>query len=117
MSMSEHEETIPDAMARAVETLREVWGYPDFRPGQRDVVEAAVAGRDVLGVLPTGGGKSICFQVPALIDDGLTLVVSPLIALMEDQVAEMRARGVGGGLHNDGIAVRQVDPAGTGAEV
>src|SRR5690625_2436787 len=116
MSMSEHEETIPDAMARAVETLREVWGYPDFRPGQRDVVEAAVAGRDVLGVLPTGGGKSICFQVPALIDDGLTLVVSPLIALMEDQVAALRARGVEAAFINSGMSYRQIDQAWTDAE-
>ena len=116
MSMSEQEETIPDAMARAVETLREVWGYPDFRTGQRDVVEAAVAGRDVLGVLPTGGGKSICFQVPALIDDGLTLVVSPLIALMEDQVAALRARGVEAAFINSGMSYRQIDQAWTDAE-
>ena len=103
-------------MARAVEALRMIWGYPDFRPGQRDVVEAAVAGRDVLGVLPTGGGKSICFQVPALIDEGLTLVVSPLIALMEDQVAALRARGVEAAFINSGLSYRQIEQVWTDTE-
>lgn len=74
--------------------LQERFGYPAFRPGQREIVTAVHAGRDVLAVLPTGAGKSICFQVPALLADGPTLVVSPLIALMEDQVAALRRRGI-----------------------
>lgn len=74
--------------------LRRHWGHPDFRPAQQPVVEAMLAGRDVLAVLPTGGGKSVCFQVPALLAAGLTLVVSPLISLMEDQVAAAGRRGI-----------------------
>jgi len=78
----------------AREALRRTFGHPDFRPPQTRVVEAALADRDVLAVLPTGFGKSVCFQVPALIDGGTTLVVSPLISLIEDQVAGARARGI-----------------------
>ena len=73
--------------------LKSVFGYDDFRPGQAEVIEAVLAGRDVLAVMPTGRGKSLCYQLPALVDGGLTLVVSPLIALMRDQVgAAARAR-------------------------
>ena len=75
-------------------TLTAVWGYPDFRSPQRRAVLAPLSGRDCLAVLPTGGGKSLCFQVPALLLPGLTLVVSPLISLMQDQVRALRARGV-----------------------
>lgn len=81
----------------AREALRRHWGHADFRPAQLPVVRAMLAGRDVLAVLPTGGGKSVCFQVPALVSGGLTLVVSPLISLMEDQVAGARRRGVAAG--------------------
>lgn len=84
----------PPGMAQARRLLRQRWGHPDFRPGQRPVVRAMLAGRDVLAVLPTGGGKSVCFQVPALAAGGLTLVVSPLISLMEDQVAGALRRDV-----------------------
>ncbi|MEM6489066.1 MAG: DNA helicase RecQ [Pseudomonadota bacterium] len=75
-------------------TLAEVFGFADFRPGQREIVDAMTAGRDVLAIMPTGGGKSLCYQLPALVEGGLTLVVSPLIALMEDQVSGLRAAGV-----------------------
>ncbi len=78
--------------ARAV--LNQVFGYDDFRPGQREIVEAVLAGEDVFAVMPTGSGKSMCYQLPALVDGGLTVVVSPLIALMRDQVRQMRALGV-----------------------
>jgi ATP-dependent DNA helicase RecQ len=74
--------------------LSERWGYREFRYYQRRVVVAALQGRDCLAVLPTGGGKSLCYQVPALTLSGITVVVSPLISLMEDQVAGLRARGV-----------------------
>src|SRR5256885_4462563 len=73
-------------MDRAERTLTEVFGLAAFRPGQADVVAAMLAGRDVLSVAPTGSGKSISYWVPAVVDGGLTLVVSPLIALMKDQV-------------------------------
>jgi ATP-dependent DNA helicase RecQ len=74
--------------------LKEVFGYDRFRPGQEAVVDTLLAGRDVLAVMPTGSGKSLCFQVPALVMGGLTIVVSPLIALMQDQVAALRLAGV-----------------------
>lgn len=78
--------------ARAL--LRDRFGYPDFRPGQTDAVSAVLEGRDTLVVLPTGGGKSLCYQVPALMLDGLTVVISPLISLMKDQVDALQARGL-----------------------
>lgn len=81
-------------LAAARRVLRRHWGHPDFRPAQRPVVRAVLAGRDVLAVLPTGSGKSVCYQLPAVLLDGLTLVVSPLISLMEDQVAGCRRRGL-----------------------
>ena len=75
--------------------LSEYFGFPAFRRGQREAVEAAVAGRDVLVVMPTGSGKSLCYQLPALLREDLTIVVSPLVALMQDQVDALRARGLG----------------------
>ena len=78
----------------ARELLRDRFGYPEFRPGQADAVSAVLGGRDTLVVLPTGGGKSICYQVPALLLDGLTVVISPLISLMKDQVDALEARGL-----------------------
>jgi ATP-dependent DNA helicase RecQ len=74
----------------AEEALWRRWGFDSFRPLQREAVDAALAGRDSLVVLPTGGGKSLCYQLPAAMQRGLVLVVSPLIALMEDQVAAAR---------------------------
>jgi ATP-dependent DNA helicase RecQ len=80
------------ASARAL--LKSVFGYEDFRPGQAEIVAAVLAGAPVLAIMPTGSGKSMCYQLPALIDGGLTIVVSPLIALMRDQVRQMRGFGV-----------------------
>jgi len=74
--------------------LKRHLGYPAFRPGQEDLVRAVLAGRDALGILPTGGGKSVCYQVPALALGGVTLVVTPLVSLMEDQVVRARAAGL-----------------------
>ena len=74
--------------------LREVFGFEGFRPGQEAVIEALLAGRHALTVMPTGSGKSVCFQIPALVMDGLTVVVAPLIALMQDQVSALRLAGV-----------------------
>ncbi len=84
-------------MTDAAEIMKRVFGFDAFRPGQGEIVEAVIAGRDVLAIMPTGGGKSLCYQLPALARDGLTVVVSPLIALMRDQVAALRAAGVEAG--------------------
>src|SRR5215218_6534967 len=74
--------------------LKTTFGYSTFRPLQREICETSLAGRDVFALLPTGGGKSLCFQLPALMRPGLTVVVSPLIALMKDQVDALQASGV-----------------------
>ncbi|MBL7813187.1 MAG: ATP-dependent DNA helicase RecQ [Bacteroidetes bacterium] len=78
----------------AGDILKQYWGYTQFRPGQTDIIQQIAAGRDTLALLPTGGGKSICFQVPGLMRGGLTLVVSPLIALMKDQVEGLMKHGI-----------------------
>ena len=76
--------------------LHDVFGYPDFRGRQADIVDTLAGGGSLTVLMPTGGGKSLCYQIPALILDGLTIVISPLIALMKDQVDQMVAAGVGG---------------------
>jgi ATP-dependent DNA helicase RecQ len=76
------------------EILHNVFGFHNFRPGQEEIVDSLIAGRHVLAVMPTGSGKSLCFQVPALVKGGLTIVVSPLVALMQDQVAALKLAGV-----------------------
>ncbi|MEY3463879.1 MAG: ATP-dependent helicase RecQ [Cyanobacteriota bacterium] len=82
---------VPDSLEQA---LSRHYGWERFRPGQRPVVEALLEGRDCLAVLPTGGGKSLCYQLPALVREGLVLVVSPLVALMQDQVRQLQQRGI-----------------------
>jgi ATP-dependent DNA helicase RecQ len=86
-----------DLMDDAHNLLKQVWGFDQFRPGQEEIVSAIVDGRDVLAIMPTGAGKSLCYQLPALMRPGLTVVVSPLIALMRDQVAALQANGVAAG--------------------
>ena len=81
-------------LAHARQALKDVFGYDDFRPGQEEIVAAVLAGEDVFAVMPTGSGKSMCFQLPAVVDGGLTVVVSPLIALMRDQVRQLVGLGV-----------------------
>src|SRR5947199_9999416 len=89
------------------DVLRERFGFPAFRPGQREACEAALAGRDVLVVMPTGSGKSLCYQLPALVRDDLTIVVSPLVSLMQDQVEALAARAPG----SAALVNAQQDPA------
>ena len=80
-------------MPTAHEVLAERFGFPSFRPGQEQVVDSLLAGRSALAVFPTGAGKSLCYQLPALLLDGVTVVVSPLIALMKDQIDFLAAPG------------------------
>ncbi|EGT3621600.1 ATP-dependent DNA helicase RecQ [Morganella morganii] len=96
MSTAEVINTLPDADA----ILRQVFGYQQFRAGQSDIIDTVTGGRDCLVVMPTGGGKSLCYQIPALMLPGLTVVVSPLISLMKDQVDQLRLLGVDAGYLN-----------------
>lgn len=89
--------------------LRQYWGYDDFRPFQFEIIESVLSGHDTLALLPTGGGKSLTFQVPALMMEGLTLVVSPLIALMNDQVAQLKKRGVKADCLHSGLHRREIE--------
>lgn len=93
------------------EVLKEYWGYDGFRPMQEEIITAALEGKDVLAIMPTGGGKSICFQVPGLMRDGITLVVTPLIALMKDQVQNLNDRGVRALAVHAGMSRHEVDLA------
>ena len=93
----------------ALEILKEYWGYDSFRPMQEDIVNAALDGKDVLAILPTGGGKSVCFQVPALMREGIAIVVTPLIALMKDQVQNLNDRGIKALCVNAGMGQREVE--------
>ncbi len=86
------------------DVLARYWGYPAFRPCQREIIESILAGRDTIGLLPTGGGKSVCFQVPALILGGLTLVITPLISLMKDQIDALSERGIRAGCLHSGMS-------------
>lgn len=95
----------------SLETLKYYWGYESFRPVQEEVIDIALAGRDVLAVLPTGGGKSVCFQVPAMMREGVALVVTPLVALMKDQVQNLESRGIKALAVHTGMTRRDVDLA------
>lgn len=92
-----------------LQILQEYWGYTSFRSCQEDIVNAALDGRDVLAILPTGGGKSVCFQVPGLIREGIAIVVTPLIALMKDQVQNLNDRGIKALCVNAGMGRREVE--------
>ena len=93
----------------ASEVLAKYWGYDSFRPMQQEIITCALDGRDTLALLPTGGGKSICFQVPALMREGLALVVTPLVALMKDQVQNLEDRGIKAIAVHSGMNRRDVD--------
>ncbi len=96
-------------MPEAAQLLHSVFGFASFRPGQEDIVRAVLAGQNTLAIMPTGGGKSLCFQLPALCRDGVTVVISPLIALMRDQVRALRAAGVEAGALTSGNTDAQTE--------
>ena len=101
----------PATTAALLDLLRQYWGHQQFRPGQQEIIEAVLAGRDALALLPTGGGKSVCFQVPALARPGLCVVVTPLIALMRDQVENLRQRGLKAEAVYAGMSHQEIDQA------
>ena len=97
-------------MPTSQEILKQYWGYPDFKYPQKEIIDSVLEGKDTLAILPTGGGKSLCYQVPAVMSEGITLVISPLIALMQDQVSALNRIGIGAAsitsqLNQDEIAV------------
>ena len=96
-------------MTGAATLLRDVFGFDGFRPGQQEIVEAVTEGENVLAIMPTGGGKSLCFQLPALMREGVTVVISPLIALMRDQVRSLQEAGVAAGALTSGNTSEETD--------
>ncbi|MCL1956160.1 MAG: DNA helicase RecQ [Fibromonadales bacterium] len=94
-----------------LETLKQYFGYDSFRNGQETLIDGIIAGRDVLGVMPTGAGKSVCFQIPALMMDGLAIIVSPLISLMKDQVNALTQSGIPAAFINSSLSGQQIDKA------
>src|ERR1700716_442004 len=100
-------ETGPE-VSDASRVLQRVFGYDSFREGQQEVIDHVVAGGDALVLMPTGGGKSLCFQIPALVREGMGVVVSPLIALMQDQVAALEEAGVRAAALNSSMSWTQV---------
>jgi len=93
----------------SLEILLQYWGYSHFRPPQEEIIQAVLEKRDVLAILPTGGGKSVCFQVPVLMQEGICLVITPLIALMQDQVKQLKQRGIAAVSVHAGMHHREID--------
>lgn len=96
-------------MSQAKDILKKYWGYDAFRPLQEEIIASVLEGKDTLALLPTGGGKSICFQVPGLMLEGVCLVISPLIALMQDQVQQLKERGISAAAVTSGMPKREID--------
>ena len=99
---------VSPSLLSSQEILQDVFGYQDFRQGQQAVIEAITAGNDCLVIMPTGGGKSLCYQIPALMLSGLTLVISPLISLMKDQVDQLNANGVSAGCIHSAMSREEI---------
>lgn len=96
-------------MNQAQELLKKIWGHDAFRGNQLAIIESVLEGNDVLALMPTGGGKSICFQIPALMRKGVCLVVTPLIALMKDQVEQLIRRNISAAAIHTGLSRQEVD--------
>lgn len=93
------------------EALKRYFGYDTFRPGQEHLMDAILSGRDALGIMPTGAGKSVCYQIPALLMDGITIVISPLISLMKDQVQSLNQAGIHAAYINSSLTENQIQKA------
>ena len=91
----------------SIEILKKYWNHDSFRAPQEEIINSVLAGTDTLALLPTGGGKSVCFQIPALILDGLCLVISPLVALMKDQVSQLEKKGIRALVLSGGISTEE----------
>lgn len=95
---------------KSLQVLRDVFGYTTFRPGQEKVIDLVLKGENVLAVMPTGAGKSMCYQIPALVNSGLTLVISPLISLMKDQIDSLKQNGINAAALNSATPQEEVNP-------
>lgn len=104
------------SLEEASRVLKNHWGFTSFRPGQKAILNALFEGQNVLGVLPTGGGKSLCYQLPAVLSEGFVLVISPLISLMQDQVEALQDRGVKASLINSTLPSHEIEQRWTNAE-
>ena len=93
------------------EILKKYWGFDSFRPKQEGIINDLINGEDVFALLPTGGGKSLCYQLPALMKEGITIVISPLISLMQDQVSQLNQKGIKAICVNSGMSYREIDNA------